>query len=617
MALTVLKQPKQFKLNDTDQPGTFSNYFGHIRITTPDVHGLVEDQAVFIRSNFDAYNGIRFASIGGATSFELKSTPGGAAISYVNGSGNAIAYRYSLLDHGWQCAHLPIVYELESDRYPNNTVQDDYTPRTISSIANEAGYMRLNLAVQLPDPTALSFVQLEDGVSRETYQILRVINNYSIVLNLAYDASFVTSGVLVSTWYNNYAVHINVWCGLPSGHAWESYKPIEIAAELKFVPDANNRVKFSISELIKSYIITRNKLTLDTLPNNIDFWNSFYISYFESWDVSDGTEITTQYFGKDVTGFVPFFLNPLNTWGAVADADFTWVGGIANPYTTATGPTVSATASYFLNPTGVTFEVGQTYKYGFQFSYVSGIPADVEVHVIVYDLIYTMLTEKIVYPASGGGSVSDTFEFVAPSGAARLGVRVVWPNNLGGVGSHVLTIDSFTDLTPSVPASTNGIRDSFIGIAVNAKLPFKNINVSALNEYLYAPSSLAKFLVLQSPPTAFVDRFFDISFLNQFDGDLVVSIEKKLAGDVISTQENTLSSPGIGVIRAPIDIESGYDQYCIWVSTGYGGQITETLCIDIEGSCEIPASIVSGGFIELEGGEFIELEDSSGVIELE
>ena len=163
--------------------------------------------------------------------------------------------------------------------------------------------------------------------------------------------------------------------------------------------------------------------------------------------------------GDPIPGFTPFFLNPLNLWGAVADADFTWVGGIANPYTTATGPTVSATASYFLNPTGVAFEIGQTYKYGFQFSYVSGVPADVEVHVIIYDLAYTMLTEKIVYPASGGGSVSDTFEFVAPSGAARLGVRVVWPNNLGGVGSHVLTIDSFTDLTTSIPSSPGGLQE--------------------------------------------------------------------------------------------------------------------------------------------------------------
>lgn len=157
-------------------------------------------------------------------------------------------------------------------------------------------------------------------------------------------------------------------------------------------------------------------------------------------------------------GFTPFTLAALNFWGAVADADFTWVGGIANPFTTATGPTVGSTSSYFLQPTGVSFQVGQTYKYGFQFSYVSGVPADVEVHVQIYDLAFILLTEKVVFPASGGGSVSDTFEFVAPAGAARLGVRATWPNNLGGVGSHVLTIDSFTDLTVSIPSSPGGVQ---------------------------------------------------------------------------------------------------------------------------------------------------------------
>lgn len=617
MALTVLKQPKQFKLNDTDQPGTLSNYFSAIRVTTPAAHGLVEDQAVFIRSNFDSYNGIRFAAIINTTQFKLKNSPGGAEIAYINGSGDTIAYRYSLLEHGWQCAHLPIIYELQSDKYPNNQVEDDYTPRTISSIANEAGYMRLNLAVQLPDPTALSFVQLEDGVSRETYQILRVINNYSIVINLAYDASFVTSGVLVSTWYNNYAVHINVWCGLPDGHRWESYKTTEIAAELKFVPDADNKVKFSISELVKSYITTRNKLTLDTLPNNIDFLAGFYISYFESWDVSDGTEITTEYFGKDTPGFVPFTLVPLSSWGAIVAGGWLWTGG-ANPFNTAHGPDLGPSQGDFLGATGVSFEAGQTYKYAFSFTY-SGVtfPVTCEIHVIVADVAVTTLTEKILYPPTSGGSVSDTFEFVCPAGAVRLGVRVKYPGAIGAFDDPVVTIDSFTDLTPSVPASTDGIIDSFRGLAINAKLPFKNINVSGLNEYLYAPTSLAKFLVLQDPPTAFVDRFFDISFLNQLDGDLIVSIEKKLAGVVIATQEITLDAPGVGVIRAPLTIESGYDQYCIWVSSGYGGQITEELCIDIEGTCETPQSVTTGGFIELEGGEFILLEDDSGLIELE
>lgn len=606
MGLTVKKQPTQFKLNSSNLPGTFTNFLGKIRIITPDVHDLAEDQAVLIISNYEAYNGIRFASIGGATSFELKPYPGGAAISFVNGEGESMSYRKSVLDHGWQCAHLPIVYEFESDRYPNNQVEDDYTPRTISSIADAQGYMRLNLATQLPSPKALDFVQLETTSGRTIYQILTVINNYSIVINLAYDASFVTSGVLVSTWYNNYAMHVNVWCGLPDGHRWEDQKPMEIAAELKFVPDADNKIRFSISELIKSYLNTRNNLTLDTLPNNIDFLAGFFISYFESWDVSDGTTIETQYFGKETPGFVPFVLAGLATWGVNADGDYTWTGGISNPFTSATGPQVISTRSHWFGPSSTPFEAGQTYKYAFQFSYTSPFVNACEVHVIVADISYATLTEKVLNFASAG-TQSDTFEFVCPVGAARLGVRVVYPT-LGALGTNTLTIDSFVDQTQSVPASTDGIRDSFNGLAVNAKLPFKDLNVSALSDYLYAPGSLAQFLVLQQIPVAFVGRFFDISFLNQFDGDIIVSVAKKLEGVTLATEEITLDEPGVGVIRVPLTIESGYDQYCVTVHAGtYESAISETLCIDIVEECG-DTTFNSDGLIEQEGGGFIALE---------
>lgn len=408
MGLTVRKQPVQFKFIDSDLAGTISNDSGDVLITTSFSHSLAEDQAVLIRSNFDGYNGIRFVSVASATTFNLKISPGGSLVPFINGAGDTMAYRYSMLEHVWQCAHLPVVYEIESDRYPNNQVEDDYTPRTISSIANAQGYMRLNLAVQLPGPQALSFIQIEDGTTRSIYQILTVINNYSIVINLAYDAGFSIGGLLVSTWYNNYCIKANVWCGLPAGHPWESMKPYELAGTLKFVPDDDNRVKFSISELVKSYITTRNNLTLDSLPNNVDFYAFFYIEYFESFDSSNGTEIST--------------------------------------------------------------------------------------------------------------------------------------------------------------TSTSPIQDTFEGIAINAKLPFKDLNVSALNDYLDSVGFPALFLILQSVPVAFVGRFFDISFLNRHD-DISIVVAKKLAGVTLETVITSLGDVGQGVIRAPILIESGYDQYCIKAQT--------------------------------------------------
>jgi hypothetical protein len=54
-------------------------------------------------------------------------------------------------------------------------------------------------------------------------------------------------------------------------------KPIAKVTTLKFTPDDDGNAKFSISEIVRSYLITRNKLDLNTLPNNTDFSTSFYI----------------------------------------------------------------------------------------------------------------------------------------------------------------------------------------------------------------------------------------------------------------------------------------------------------------------------------------------------
>lgn len=166
--------------------------------------------------------------------------------------------------------------------------------------------------------------------------------------------------------------------------------------------------------------------------------------------------------GVPTPGFTPFTLVPLNMWGEVVSTGWPWTGG-SNPFNTASGPTIGSSQSNFFQATSVFFEAGQTYKYAFQFSYaISGISPtiDCEVHVQVRNVGNTItLDEKVINMPSGGGSASDTFEFVCPVGAARLGVRVVYPSILGAIDVGILTIDSFTDLTVSIPSSPGGIQD--------------------------------------------------------------------------------------------------------------------------------------------------------------
>jgi hypothetical protein len=205
-----------------------------------------------------------------------------------------LEYRISVLQHGWSAVNQPIVYELESDLFPNNVDEEAYTPNIVISQADAEGYTLLNLSAALSDPTALAWIELVGtGSLAGPYQIITVLQPWQIIINLDYDASNSFGGYLVVKYYKNYCINVQVWSGVGAEHPWFAEKPYELAAVLQYVPDENGRAKFSIAEILRGYINTRNNLTLNTLPNNLDFMTAFYIVYFESYDTSDGQEITT------------------------------------------------------------------------------------------------------------------------------------------------------------------------------------------------------------------------------------------------------------------------------------------------------------------------------------
>ena len=110
--------------------------------------------------------------------------------------------------------------------------------------------------------------------------------------------------------------------------------------------------------------------------------------------------------------------------------------------------------------------------------------------------------------------------------------------------------------------------DSFIGHAVNSMMPFKSLYQSFMSDYIYTSELSARWLTLQDVPIAVVGYYFDLSFLLQETGDVSLTINKQLNGVVIETELVPISNPGPGVIRAPIEIESGFDKYCVRVNTG-------------------------------------------------
>ena len=310
MAIELIKSPVGHKLSPVVIEATIiDDGTGEALVYTQTSHALSDGEYVYIQSNFDSYNGFKYVDSIAYDSFKIRDSENSDPVSYIQDA--EIEYQVSVLDHGFQCVHLPIVYELKSDIYPNNIPEETYQPNTVTTFyESDGGNTLIVLTYDLNNPAEFDKIQfVGTGPLSGVYKILEVAQPYAIVIDLPYDAGYDMSGYIIVKYYDNYAINVNVYAGYPDEHRWNSIKPFELAATLKFVPDEDGNVKFSISEVLRAYVNNRNNLTLDTLPNNTDFSVAFYISYFETYDESDGEDITT--YSSDVVedDFIGYALN--------------------------------------------------------------------------------------------------------------------------------------------------------------------------------------------------------------------------------------------------------------------------------------------------------------------
>jgi hypothetical protein len=290
--VTVINRPLGHKLTDASVEATVYDSSGEALFITDFAHGLNDGDYIWVQSIIGSYNGYKYVDSIAYNEFKLRESESGDYVPYKQSV--SVDYRVSVLQHGWLAISQPIVYELESNLWPNNEPEESYTPRTVASQTDAEGFTQLNLSSPLFSPFALDWIQVVgDGLMAGIYQITRVISPWSVVINLSYSATNSFFGHTIVKYYNNYCINVDVWSGLDVNHPWYSEKPYQLAATLRFTPGADGRVKFSISDILKGYIHTRNNLTLDTLPNNLDFMTGFYIDYYESYDSSDGEEIMT------------------------------------------------------------------------------------------------------------------------------------------------------------------------------------------------------------------------------------------------------------------------------------------------------------------------------------
>jgi hypothetical protein len=190
---------------------------------------------------------------------------------------------------GYNCVHLPIVYEFSSTAFPTNSVD---TSRTVSSFTNDNGYCKLALSGDIKasgSANELEFVKVVYSGGTEIFQIITWYSDTSITIDLEYNASLTFTSV--QYYYSNYHARFKIYAGLRSGHTLNAQKPYRLLTTIKAVPDSANDIVINIAEILKSDI---SVLSIDTDGNDISQFTEFYIEYAEAYDYSvDGYTLTT------------------------------------------------------------------------------------------------------------------------------------------------------------------------------------------------------------------------------------------------------------------------------------------------------------------------------------
>jgi hypothetical protein len=305
--VSVLSRPQGIKISSGQSATIEEDYTADATVVKTN-HSLPNNSWVYIKSRVENYNGFWQILVMNANRFQLQNGHGDL-VPYVVDADITYYAQVGTSFYDWSAVHNPIVYRLKNDRWPV-PASSVYTLRNIISFSNVNGYTQITASGVIHFALAAGFyLEIATANTASVNGVYRVVSTPSTsvaVLDLVYSSSYDFGNGTIRVSNHNYNIHVQIYAGIESGHIWEPLKPMELAATLKFIPDQNNEVQFSIHEVLKAYINQRNGLLLASLPNNIDAWTNFYIAYAESFDGLDFAFTTDSFVGIAVNAKMPF-----------------------------------------------------------------------------------------------------------------------------------------------------------------------------------------------------------------------------------------------------------------------------------------------------------------------
>jgi hypothetical protein len=463
------------------------------------------------------------------------------------------AYDVPYYNSRWVSGHLPIQYKIVNTKWPENT-EDDVD--NICAVSDVNGCAQINLCGTYETYQKFGYIKIENS-SVDSYngvwQIIEKLNATTLTLSVAYDG---TATGTAQKYYNNYFNLVKVYAGIPAYHQYESENPMSLIATLKIEPNADNLTVADISGLVKAKLNCDNDLDQISEPNDLNAWTGFYIEYAESYDVSDGIEVTTftsAYTTDEVTEDCGInviengdFVSNLNGWvngnTGVSDAvDWVYDSGRA-----------SATKGAG-NNTKALYQL-QDFIQGVQYTIqVTGINSSADAAYLYIEFYEdsTLLNGMTVFDtalnASGTTSISFTYTPDKDYGV------IAFIGLMYGSGQKISIDNVSATLTDC----------TYYGFAINGTRQFQNTIGGNFGDYVQSFNNHVyynKFLTHFTQPIWFNDLYFDLStiipkstFDSNEDGTLYYKInEYTESGGFLTRQDITLQDKNDGVYRLPI-----------------------------------------------------------------
>jgi len=455
MALTVIKRPQGYVTpSQFTVLGVFiTDSAGDALFTSP-LHGLSTGNFIYVYCDHSTYNGYWYVTKITNDTFKISEYSTASFQTYIADVSDSTGYwQLNKYTHGWSCVHLPIVYKLLSDAWPTNGLD---TARTITTFSNYNGYTYIVASGDIRTTgtaSALEHVILSGTSVDGIYQITNWFSDTNFVIDLPYSAGNVLSSGTVEYHYYNYHAKIKVYGGIKSGHIWDGQKPYELLATVKGVPDSSGIITVNINEILKDKVrVLNNNTILDTLPNNIDAWCYFYITYAESYDDSNMyivSEYTSSYTDDSGTfeGYAVNAMLPFKTQNSGLLSDYVpWNNNtIAGPSLPATKFLTNFTTpkifngyyydiSFIWTNLASSFTKVDRYLNGELLSSTTAALAQGEVGVYRFEIAVTGSEDRIDFNVYTGSQyyLFNTISIDVNQDCASQNFYLSWLNNLGG-----------------------------------------------------------------------------------------------------------------------------------------------------------------------------------------